>query len=87
MNQSRNVSVTSCILEHADGVSELWVRCVEEPHFTVYEPVRLRQLSGTRRIDLYPHEITEALALDEWRLANPNVFSEGRTSYRDSGGR
>ena len=85
MNQARNVSVTSCILEHADGVSELWVRSVEEPHFTVYEPVRLRQVSGTRRIDLSPHTITDALALDEWCLANPDVFSEGRTSDRDSG--
>lgn len=83
MNPSGNVSITSCILEHEHGVSELWIRCVEEQHFTVYEPIRLESLSGSAHRDLYPQAIGDAIELAQWGMANPAVFTEGRTSPLD----
>lgn len=83
MNQPPNVSITSCILEHDCGVSELWIRCVEERHFTVYEPIQLQRLSGTGRHELHTQAISDAFALKRWGMANHTVFTEGRTSVVD----
>ncbi len=84
MSQPGNVSITSCILEHSHGVTELWVRCVAEPHFTVYEPIGLQALSGTGHVKLYPHRITDAFALEQWTERYPQVLEEGRTTDGES---
>jgi hypothetical protein len=72
--------VVSYLIEHSQGVVELWIRRSDLEDLTTAIPLHLRSVSGGGTALITRATIGNAMALERWMEQHPEVLSEGRTA-------
>lgn len=80
--EQNSTPTVSYLLEHSHGTCELWVRQGQAKNVSTYEPLKLMRVSGRGTVLLRSEMIAEAICLEQWAAANPDVFTDGRTSFK-----
>ena len=79
--EDNSVRSVSYLIEHSHGTCELWIKQTDTAETKIYEPLRLRRVSGVCTVLLRAEMIAQAILLEEWMADYFEVFKDGRTSY------